>query len=202
MFRNLKLSHCIIAVFASALLAFGLFNIHSVADITEGGVLGMTLLLERWFNISPSLSGLILNLLCYIIGFKVLDKSFIGYSIISALSFSICYRLFELVGPVWPQIADYPLLAAILGAGFVGIGVGVCVRIGGAPSGDDALAMSISHISRIHIQWVYLICDIVVLALSLTYIPISKILYSLLTVVLSGQIIGLIQRIPLRLQQH
>ena len=202
MFRNLKLSHCIIAVFSSALLAFGLFNIHSVADITEGGVLGMTLLLERWFNISPSLSGLILNLLCYIIGFKVLDKSFIGYSIISALSFSICYRLFELVGPVWPQIADYPLLAAILGAGFVGIGVGVCVRIGGAPSGDDALAMSISHISRIHIQWVYLICDIVVLALSLTYIPISKILYSLLTVVLSGQIIGLIQRIPLRLQQH
>ena len=162
----------------------------------------MTLLLERWFNISPSLSGLILNLLCYIIGFKVLDKSFIGYSIISALSFSICYRLFELVGPVWPQIADYPLLAAILGAGFVGIGVGVCVRIGGAPSGDDALAMSISHISRIHIQWVYLICDIVVLALSLTYIPISKILYSLLTVVLSGQIIGLIQRIPLKLQQH
>ena len=202
MFRNLKLSHCIIAVFASALLSFGLFNIHSVADITEGGVLGMTLLLERWFNISPSLSGLILNLLCYIIGFKVLDKSFIGYSIISALSFSICYRLFELVGPVWPQIADYPLLAAILGAGFVGIGVGVCVRIGGAPSGDDALAMSISHISRIHIQWVYLICDIVVLALSLTYIPISKILYSLLTVVLSGQIIGLIQRIPLKLQQH
>ena len=202
MFRNLKLSHCIIAVFASALLTFGLFNIHSVADITEGGVLGMTLLLERWFNISPSLSGLILNLLCYIIGFKVLDKSFIGYSIISALSFSICYRLFELVGSVWPQIADYPLLAAILGAGFVGIGVGVCVRIGGAPSGDDALAMSISHISRIHIQWVYLICDIVVLALSLTYIPISKILYSLLTVVLSGQIIGLIQRIPLRLQQH
>ena len=202
MFRNLKLSHCIIAVFSSALLAFGLFNIHSVADITEGGVLGMTLLLERWFNISPSLSGLILNLLCYIIGFKVLDKSFIGYSIISALSFSICYRLFELVGPVWPQIADYPLLAAILGAGFVGIGVGVCVRIGGAPSGDDALAMSISHISRIHIQWVYLICDIVVLALSLTYIPISKILYSLLTVVLSGQIIGLIQRIPLKLQQH
>ena len=94
------------------------------------------------------------------------------------------------------------LLAAILGAGFVGIGVGVCVRIGGAPSGDDALAMSISHISRIHIQWVYLICDIVVLALSLTYIPISKILYSLLTVVLSGQIIGLIQRIPLKLQQH
>ena len=202
MFRNLKLSHFIIAVFASALLAFGLFNIHSVADITEGGVLGMTLLLERWFNISPSLSGLILNLLCYIIGFKVLDKSFIGYSIISALSFSICYRLFELVGPVWPQIADYPLLAAILGAGFVGLGVGVCVRIGGAPSGDDALAMSISHISRIHIQWVYLICDIVVLALSLTYIPISKILYSLLTVVLSGQIIGLIQRIPLKLQQH
>ena len=37
------------------------------------------------------------------------------------------------------QIADKPLLAAVVGALFVGIGAGVCVRIGGAPGGDDAL---------------------------------------------------------------
>ena len=37
-----------------------------------------------------------------------------------------------------------------------------------------------------------------VLGLSLTYIPVRRIGYSLLTVVLSGQLIGLIQRIRLR----
>ena len=59
---------------------------------------------------------------------------------------------------------------------------------------DDALAMSISHITKIGIQWVYLITDLSVLLLSLSYIPIGRIAYSLLTVTLSGQIIGWIQK--------
>ncbi|MBR3842913.1 MAG: YitT family protein, partial [Christensenellaceae bacterium] len=63
------------------------------------------------------------------------------------------------------------------------------------PSGDDALAMSLSKILKIRIEKVYLATDLVVLFLSLSYIPIGKILYSLLTVVLSGQIIGLIQKL-------
>ena len=87
-----------------------------------------------------------------------------------------------------------PLAASIVGSIFVGVGCGVCVRIGGAPSGDDALAMSLSRLTRIPIQWVYLSTDLLVLGLSLSYIPVSKIAYSLLTVILSGQIIGLFQR--------
>ena len=78
----------------------------------------------------------------------------------------------------------------------MGIGAGVCVRAGGAPSGDDALAMSINHLTHIGIQWVYLVSDLCVLGLSLTYIPISRLMYSLLTVILSGQIIGWVQKIP------
>jgi len=68
------------------------------------------------------------------------------------------------------------------------------VRVGGAPSGDDALAMSLSKLTKIPIQWVYLTTDLTVLALSLTYIPLERILYSLASVVLSGQIIGLVER--------
>ena len=36
-----------------------------------------------------------------------------------------------------------------------------------------------------------------VLALSLSYIPLERIGYSVLTVVISGQVIGLVQKIPL-----
>ena len=89
-----------------------------------------------------------------------------------------------------------PLAAAILGALFIGIGAGLCIRAGGATTGDDALAMSLSHVTKIPIQHLYLISDLTVLLLSLTYIPLGKILYSLLTVVLSGQIIGLLQKTP------
>ena len=58
--------------------------------------------------------------------------------------------------------------------------------------------MSVSHATKIPIQHLYLVSDLTVLALSLSYIPLRRILYSLLTVVLSGQIIGLIQRLPAR----
>ena len=124
-----------------------------------------------------------------------MGRKFIIYSTIASAGFSLSYKIFENIGFLFPQIADMPLLAAILGALFVGVSVGLCVRIGGAPSGDDALAMSISKVFHMDIQRVYLLCDLVVLVLSLSYIPIHRISYSLLTVVLSGQIIGWMQKI-------
>lgn len=181
----------------SAILAFGLYHIHAVSNITEGGVLGMTLLLQRWFEISPALSGLILNLICYGLGWRTFGKTFLLYSAAAGGGFSIFYAIFEQFPPLFPEIAERPLLAAIAGAIFVGVGVGLCVLAGGAPSGDDSLAMSLSHHTKLGISWMYLISDLSVLALSLSYIPLSRIVYSLLTVVLSGQIIGQMQKIPL-----
>ena len=69
------------------------------------------------------------------------------------------------------------------------------MRAGGATAGDDALAMSFSHLFRWPIERIYLVSDLTVLLLSLSYIPLRRIAYSLLTVVLSGQIIGLIQKV-------
>ena len=195
---ELKFSYCLIAFFGSAFQAFGMYHIHSLSGVTEGGVLGATLLLHHWLHISPAVSGLILNASCYILGWKTLGKRFIGYSLIAALGFSAGYGICEQFPPLWPEIAGMPLLASIVGALFIGIGAGVCVRVGGATSGDDALAMSLSHITKIGIQWIYLISDLLILGLSLSYIPLSRIAYSLLTVILSGQIIGWIQKIPVK----
>ncbi len=195
---RIKIKNCIFLISGSAILAFGLFNVHSFSGVTEGGTLGLNLLLYYWFNISPAVTSVILNAICYFIGWRTLGKDFIAYSAISCLSFALFYALFEFIGPIFPEIANYRLAAAILGAVFVGVGVGLCVRFGGAPCGDDALAMSLSKIARIDIKWVYLISDITVLLLSLTYIPLGDIMYSLLTVVLSGQIISLVQKIGKR----
>ncbi len=196
MFGRLKVRSCLIAVASSAFMAFGLYHVHSFSGVTEGGVLGMTLLLHHWLGISPAISGFILNLACYLVGWKLLGREFIAYSLVSAGGFSISYKIFEQFDPLWPQLAQMPLTASVVGALFVGIGAGLCVRVGGAPGGDDALAMSISRVAHIKIEWVYLLSDLVVLALSISYIPLNRIAYSLLTVILSGQIIGLIQRIP------
>ena len=193
---KLKLSSCIAALLASAFLAFGLYHVHSFSGVTEGGVLGLTLLLEHWLHISPALSGFVLNALCYALGWRLLGREFIAYSAIASVGFSVAYKVCEQFPPLWPQLAELPLLAAIVGAGFVGVGAGVCVRAGGATGGDDALAMSAAHVTGWNIEWVYLLSDFVVLALSVSYIPLERIGYSILTVLLSGQIIGLIQKLP------
>ena len=192
---KLKRSYCLIAFLASGFQAFGMYNIHAISDITEGGVLGAVLLIQHWLHISPALSGFVLNAACYLLGWRTLGKTFIAYSLIAAAGFSSCYWLCEQFPPLWPGIAAYPLAAALIGALFIGIGAGICVRIGGATCGDDALAMSLSHITKVPIQWIYLISDLTVLGLSLSYIPFRKIAWSLLTVILSGQIIGWIQNI-------
>lgn len=190
---KLSLKPCIVSLLGSAILAFGLYNIHSFSGVTEGGVLGLTLLFHKWFGISPAVSGLVMNVFCYLIGFKLLGKDFIIYSIFAGGGFSLFYAVFEQFEPVWPELSNMPLTAAILGAVFVGVGVGLCVRVNSAPSGDDALAMGLSKQFKLGIQWVYLIGDVTVLAMSLTYIPIEKLIYSLITVIISGQIVGLFQ---------
>jgi uncharacterized membrane-anchored protein YitT (DUF2179 family) len=185
------------AALSSAFLAFGLYHVHSFSGVTEGGVLGMTLLLEHWLKVSPAVSGFIMNALCYAMGWKLLGREFVGYSALASLGFSAAYKVFEQFPPLWPQLAEMPLAASVLGAVFVGVGAGVCVRVGGATGGDDALAMCVSHVTHWDIQWVYLLSDFSVLALSVSYIPLRRIGWSVLTVVLSGQIIGLIQKIEL-----
>ena len=193
--KEIKISSIVLLLGGSGLLAFGIYHIHSVSGVTEGGILGLTLLLEYGFGISPSVSGFLLTGLCYFIGWKLLGKRFLIYSFISAIGFSTFYGIFEQFDPLFPQLRETPLFASVIGALFVGVSVGICVRAGGAPTGDDALAMSVSKILPIDIQWIYLISDLIVLLASLSYIPLDRILYSLLTVILSGQMIGVIQKI-------
>ena len=188
---KLKPVNVLVAFFASAFQAFGMYNVHALSGVTEGGVFGMILLIDHWLGISPAISSVILNVACYALGWKTLGKDFIAYSLIATCGYASC----ECFPPLWPEIAHMPLLAAIVGAMFIGIGAGLCVRAGGATSGDDALAMSLSHLTKQPIERIYLTSDLLVLLLSLSYIPLRRIGFSLLTVILSGQTIGLIQKI-------
>lgn len=194
MFRSLTPKSVTLSLLGSAILAFGLYHIHSFSGVTEGGQLGLVLLLDHWFSLSPAITTAVVNVLCYWIGWKTMGKPFIAHSAVATAGFSVTYWLCQQFPPLWPGLSGYPLAAALLGALFVGLGCGLCVRVGGAVCGDDGLVMSISLKWNIKIEYVYFFFDFVILALSLTYIPLNRILYSLLTVMVSSKIIGLIQR--------
>ena len=110
MYSRVSAKTCLAVVLGSAVQAFGLYNVHSISGVTEGGILGLTLLLQHWFRISPAVSSLVLNAACYILGAIVLGKSFVLLSIVAGGSFSLFYWIFEQFPPVYPQIAGMPLL--------------------------------------------------------------------------------------------
>ena len=100
MFSLLKPKKCVLALLGSAILAFGLYNVHALSGVTEGGVLGMTLFLHHWFGLSPAISGLVLNAACYWMGWKLLGREFIAYSIVAGGGFSLFYGVCEQFDPL------------------------------------------------------------------------------------------------------
>lgn len=196
-FRSLTPKSVFLSLLGSSILAFGLYHIHSFSGVTEGGQMGLSLLLDHWFHISPALSTAVVNVFCCWVGWKTFGKSFIAHTAVSTLGFAVIYWGCQQFAPLWPNLANHPLLAALAGACFVGVGCGLCVREGGAVCSDDGFAMSISKRLHVKIEYVYYFFDYSILLLSLTYIPLNKILYSLLTVTLSSRIIGFVQRFQL-----
>lgn len=177
------------------ILSFGLYNVHSLSQVTEGGTLGASLLIHYWFNISPAWSVTIINIICYLVGWKVLGKDFLISSFVATILFGLFYYIFETIGPVYPDIKNHPYIASIIGALFVGVGVGICIKEEGATAGEDAFALIAAEKFHCNVKWIYLITDAIVLLLSLSYIKTtSTILGSAITVILSGQIIGKITK--------
>ena len=188
----------LIIVLGACILSFGLYNIHERTGVTEGGVLGMTLLLQHWFGLSPAITSPVMDIACYLLAWHFLGNAFAKYAVAASLAFAASHALWEQFPPLPPDLSAFPMAAAILGALFVGLGVGLVVRIGGACGGDDALALTIAHVSRWPISRCYLFTDLAVLLLSLTYIPFARIVYSLVTVTISSVVIGRVQRLGVR----
>ena len=168
-------------VSAAAVIAIAIISSNSILYSSKNQIKGLTTSVALWA--------------CGVIGLTI-GAGLYTVSVIAGGGFSAFYAFFERFDPLWPGLAQMPLAASVVGALFVGVGAGLSVRAGGAPGGDDALAMALHKVLRQPIERIYLGSDLVVLALSASYLPLERLACSLLTVLLSGQIIGLIQRIP------
>lgn len=148
MVDGLTVKKILLILLGAMICSFGIHNIHQRTNITEGGVIGLMLFTEHWLKLSPAYITPILDIACYLLAFRFLGGRFIKISIISTFFVSLFYKIWELFPPMLPDLSNRPLIAAVLGGMFVGIGVGLIVRQGGSSGGDDALALSISHLLR------------------------------------------------------
>lgn len=178
----------------AGILAFGLYNVHARCNLSEGGVLGLSLLLLHWLRVSPGISNLLLDAAAILAGAIVLKKSFLWDSIAASVCYTLWYILFESFPPILPDLSAWPWMAAIAGGLFVGVGTSLIVRYGCAAGADDSLALIVQAKTQIRLSVFYVISDFTVLTLSLTYIPFSRIVWSMLSVVISSFIIELLRK--------
>lgn len=177
-------------VLGCSIMAFTIVNIHLPSKITEGGVLGFTIFLYKIFGLHPSIVSPILDFSCFALAFSIFGKGFLKKTAVATASFSLAYSIFLGIGPVLPSLYDFPLLAALFGGLGIGLGCGLVISQGGAVGGDDALAFLIARNRKIDISRAYLLSDVVVLTLSVVYIPVVRLLFSLLTTIVSSFLIG------------
>lgn len=181
----------LLIILGSCILAFGSFNFNYQNNVTEGGVLGLLLLIKNIFDISPSVTALIIDLSLFALGTKFFGKQFLGLSIFASLSFSTWYKVWESVGFIVPNLTNHMLLASILAGMGVGIGIGIIVRAGAAAGGDDVIALVGEKLTPFKVNHVYMITDFIVLILSLSYLSFKQIFFSLIAVTISGKIISI-----------
>lgn len=82
-----------------AITSFGLYNVHQQSHITEGGVLGMLLLLQHWFGIPASIANPILDVACYLLAAHFLGGSFLKLALFTSACMAGFFRIWEQFPP-------------------------------------------------------------------------------------------------------
>nr|WP_249344796.1 YitT family protein [Paenibacillus sp. Marseille-Q4541] len=184
-------------ILGTAIFAFGLLYFIIPNQLMEGGVTGITVLLNYAFGISPSLSTLIINIPLFLLGWKVLGGRQILYTGVGIACLTLFLGLFEQLieaGFIIPFRTEHDFLLAALYAGVtIGLGLGIVFRAGGTTGGSDIIARILSRKTGISIGRVMLAIDIVIIGSSLIYIPLEKILYTLISVFIGSKVIDFIQ---------
>lgn len=178
---------CII-ILGSFILAVSLFHIHFQNNLTDGGFVGIAMLIKHMTNISPSITTIVMDIPFILIGIRLLGKKMVSKTLLGAVSFSGFYLLMEKYSPFQVNLSDHLLVAAIIGGILVGLGIGMILRVGGATGGDDIASILLSKFSNISVGTSYFVLDAVVLLVSLVYLDWKDISYTLISVLVCAKI--------------
>lgn len=88
-----------IIMLGTAILSFGIHNIHQRTAITEGGIIGLVLLINHWLGVPASVASPLLDAISYALAFKFLGWDFLLSAGIASISLAGFYRR----GSVFPR---------------------------------------------------------------------------------------------------
>lgn len=169
----------------AAIAALALEAILVPNSILDGGVTGISIILNLLLKWKLSICIFIINIPFIYIGFKNLGWKFLAKAIYSIVLFSILLEVFHSLG----TIIDNKLLATIYGSALLGIGVGLVIRFGGCLDGTESLGIVISKNTNFSVGQFVLGCNAIIFTIAGFFFGIDRSLYSLLAYFITSKVV-------------
>ena len=161
------------------------------AQITGGGITGVSTLIFYATKFPLGISYLIINAVLIVFAIKILGKSFVVKTIFSVVVLSILFSLLQQF--ITKPIINDAFLSTVLGGILGGAGVGIVFTQGGSTGGTDIIAMIINKYRNISPGRIILYLDVFIIASSyFIFGSIEKIVYGYVAMGITSYTIDLL----------
>ncbi|MBN2639996.1 MAG: YitT family protein [Bacteroidales bacterium] len=155
---------------------FGLKGFLLPNSFIDGGVTGISLIINEMTGFSISILILLINIPFIILGYSTISRQFALKSIVAISLLALAIYLIP-----YPVITHDKLLIAAFGGFFLGLGVGLAIRGGAVLDGTEVLAVFISRKSSLSVGNVILIFNLFIFLAGAYFLSVEIALYAILT---------------------
>ncbi len=174
--------------FTGAMAAsFGLKGFLLPNQFIDGGVTGISLIINHITNIPLSMLIVAVNLPFICLAYIQMGKRFALKSILAIIALAAAVQFVP-----YPAITSDKLLISVFGGFFLGLGIGMAVRGGAVLDGTEVLAIFIGKRSKLSIGDVILIFNIVIFSVGAYVLSIEIALYAILTYIVASRTVDFI----------
>jgi len=155
---------------------FGLRGFLMPNDFIDGGVTGISLLINAKTHLSLSAMIILINIPFLLLGWQQISK---GFSIRSIVAISLLALAIALIP--YPIVTNDKLLVAVFGGFFLGAGIGLTIRGGAVIDGTEILAIFLSRRRSLSVGDFILVFNIAIFSVAAYLLSPETALYAILT---------------------
>lgn len=173
----------------AVIAAFAIEEFLVGCTILDGGVVGISIMLNTLIKFPLGLLTAILNVPFLIIGSRKMGKMFIAKSAYAMVIFSVALELFA---PLKNVTEDY-MLAVSFGGVILGLGVGLVIKYGGCLDGTETVAILLNKRFKWPVGQTVLIFNVVIFAVAGFVFGFDRAMYSLLTYFITSRVLDIVE---------
>lgn len=187
-----KLRKLLLITIGVAIYAFGFVNFNMANKLAEGGVAGITLMIHALLGINPAYTTLLLNVPLFILGARIFGRKSLALTIYGTVSMSFFIWLWQ-KSPIEMGLENDMMLVSVVAGLFSGVGSGLVFRYGATTGGTDIIGRIAEEKFGIKLGQTLLFVDAIILTVSLTYIDLKHMLYTLVASFVFSQVLTIVQ---------